>query len=749
MLICNTVDTIIWLENNVFFAIYTQKSEDNDDIHTPYIVDRKAPEDEKYVLMDEVLPILAMEYPNEYFYIAVVRNIGPEAKTAIILANSAATELNVVGQGDDGKWATWMMDHVPSLPLSIDDVDDTYPVGLTVDYSASEPLPPFDLAEDDTPVPPMPVLYMLTTDGLLLSYHIYNENLAKSGTKCEEMVEAKDLSTIPAPQKSVNATAFGNTESKIPSFNSLNKSEKSPNAFGATSSTSSSYATFGSSGFGSSNGASSKPFSSLARSSSTETKLPQPVSAFGSTSTFGQPSGFGQPTFGSTTAFGSSSSFGSVSSNMSQVTSPSFGGFTGMVKNPKKSNSAKSDKPFADTSFAPSTLESDTSASTDEKPLNFSDEKSTPSSNQSTYTFGQKPTSAFGTPSVFGQNPFGPTSFTSTPSSATLKSKDSENLLNEPVRNTKREEEEVISEEPNQDNLPKPTDDGVVPESPKDVITDKSKDSSASEKEKKGENTNNNKENEQEATASIVQAATEADQQASLTPKEEKYDAGCSMSVEQVEKSLEETDVDVCSGSEFSKTDSNQDDKEGYENGVNSEDDYFDEEDQTNSEEESDDNEEKKPAAEANRKLEQERTAENERIAKEKRIQEENKLEEERIANEKRIAKEQEEKRIAEEKRITEEKRIAEEKRVEEERIAKEKRLEEERIAEEERLEAERLAAIKPNLKFSVMVKNDEELEPYERSKGLPPMAAEFEDIYFSTLEDMESVSNLAKEEDI
>ncbi|CEP14626.1 hypothetical protein [Parasitella parasitica] len=695
---CRVVESIIWLENKLFFAVYTPKAKDSDQLHSAYIIDdTKTTEDEKFVLMDEVLTLLAVNHPSHYFYSVVVRNVGPEAKTVIILANSAANELNVVGQDDAGRWATWIMDTAACLPLNNDETDDTYPVGIAVDYSASEPLPPFDKAENDTPVPPMPVLFVMTNEGLILSYHVYNVNLAMSGVKCEEMIEAQDINTIPSPQRPATTTS----ESKIP--------KAIPSAFG----TSNSNPTVGSNGFGFTTDPSPINFASLAKSSSTEaSKLPQPVSAFGGPTAFGQSSGFGQPAFGS-------SSFGYAAPAIGNA--PSFGGFKNVVKTTTVPSSADSHKPYGESAFAPSRWGSD-SVSAD-RPESSMDEQPLPSTKQPTTAFSQ------GSPSAFGSNLFGATSFTSASKLSTV-------------------EDEQTKEQA-------PVSDGTVQTSSAAVTGD-----SASVSEEKS---SSNVRNEQELPA---QTASEGDQHVpptTLTDQEVKENVECSMSFEQVKLSLEDDDVDVRSGdSDFSKTDSNQEEKEACGNGFNSEDDYFDRDNQTSSEQGSV-NEQDQSATEAKLKEKHEQTAEKERIENEKRLEEVARLEQVRAANEKRFADEQrlaDERQIVKEKQAAEAKRLEDEarrlaqeakrledeaKRLEDERIAEITKMEEERIAEEKRLEAERVAAIKPDLKFSTVVECEADIKPYERSKGLAPMAAEFENAYFSTREEMESTTSLLR----
>lgn len=351
------VNAVIWVENHVFLAIYPTLSTEEEQINKAFIIKRKSEiPAEKYTLLDEVNPIYDMECPDSHFYFAIIRNFGKEAKTLITLANTAAEGLAIVGESEDGSWATWIMGETNiTMPLSDDGIVNTYPVGLAVDFSASEPLAPFDNAESETPVPPMPVVIFMTNEGRVCAYHAYNFELAKSGTKYENMVEARDLNSIPEPAEvpvAPEATAtvaaatsggFGEAPTKIPSFSSFNvKSSPKPTPAANTASPSSSAPTFGSTstmGFGSSGftgtaGTEQKvSFATLAKSSSTTTPASPPVSAFGynpsagTPPTFGQPSGFGvkaddnKPVFGSTSAIGG---FGQTSSQ-GQTTTPTFG----------------------------------------------------------------------------------------------------------------------------------------------------------------------------------------------------------------------------------------------------------------------------------------------------------------------------------------------------------------------------------------------------------------------------------------
>ncbi|KAI8332160.1 hypothetical protein EDC96DRAFT_488803 [Choanephora cucurbitarum] len=346
------VNNIVWIENHVFLAIYPQPQGPDSAvhlIHTPYIINRKPQvEDERYIMLEEIAPIYNFDTPESHFYTCVLRDFGPKAKTLIILANSGANDLAVIGQNSEGQWATWLLqdESIPTLPISDDDVTDTYPLGLAIDLSATEPLSPHDSAESEEPVAPTPVLYILTTEGLICSYHIYNDDLAKTGQKYKGMVSAKGIDQISAPAeiRSDNITTklagLGATsESKIPSFSALRTSSPSvsTSAFGINPSDAD-ISKFGSSGFSFGNKDDPKvSFASLVKPSLSDSSKKQPSA-----------SGFVSPEFGNTSAFGISSGSGN-SFTLPAAARPStpFGGYKTILP----TSSSSTTKPFGETSF--------------------------------------------------------------------------------------------------------------------------------------------------------------------------------------------------------------------------------------------------------------------------------------------------------------------------------------------------------------------------------------------------------------
>ncbi|KAI9280005.1 hypothetical protein BY458DRAFT_431144 [Sporodiniella umbellata] len=361
------VKALLWAENHVFFVIYGT-TELLDAEHYPYIVNRKESEPEKrYQPLGEITPIYNSENADNQFYLSIIRDFGDELKSIVIVANAIASDFAVVAQKTDNTWQTWEFDEgqIPSLPLSESNLEDTFPVGITVDFSASKPLPPFDASESDTPVPPMPMFLFLTNEGHICAYHIYCNSLARQTKSYSGMVSAEDVFTIQPPTdnptdfsqpSSTTASqqpvvgAFGaalnstnNTPSfgslggaKIPSFSAMRTTapgiKPSASGFGSTLPQQSA---FGSNAFGSTGPgmAQTSSFASLAKTSTQTGSIGS--SGFGNPSAFGSTSSFGKTdtpksAFGSTSSFGKTdtpkSAFGSVSSfGNTETPKPGFG----------------------------------------------------------------------------------------------------------------------------------------------------------------------------------------------------------------------------------------------------------------------------------------------------------------------------------------------------------------------------------------------------------------------------------------
>lgn len=240
----------MWIENHVFLALYAKKRENKEDPfeNEGFIINRKpanGSSEPEYIRLAEITPIYTNGGRGNHFYMETINNLGKEIKHLVIIANAATGELSVVGQGEDGDWATWALPEnaLANFPLS-DDNADTYPLGLALDLTADEALPPFDPSEDETKVNPMPIFYFINDEGCVGAYHCYNIELARSGEPYSALsscitgpigtTEAKPTEVKAATESKPTVStsgfsAFGAVSNNTGSFGDLlsGKSEKS------------------------------------------------------------------------------------------------------------------------------------------------------------------------------------------------------------------------------------------------------------------------------------------------------------------------------------------------------------------------------------------------------------------------------------------------------------------------------------------------------------------------------------------
>ncbi|XP_078686877.1 uncharacterized protein LOC144919337 isoform X10 [Branchiostoma floridae x Branchiostoma belcheri] len=91
----------------------------------------------------------------------------------VVCASSRSMEAAVIGRSLDDKnvWELWNLDDAgrAELPLSSNH-DETYPMGMAVDLTSTNPIP---IGENQS-LPPMPMFMLLSTDGLLCPFYMVN-----------------------------------------------------------------------------------------------------------------------------------------------------------------------------------------------------------------------------------------------------------------------------------------------------------------------------------------------------------------------------------------------------------------------------------------------------------------------------------------------------------------------------------------------------------------------------------------------
>ena len=296
------VSAMSWLENDVFFIIYTPNDSSSDDMapQSDYYIVSRQPKTTNFVFqkLPEVVPPFGVDRLPSFQFIARLRNFEPHLQDLLVIASTTSGDIGTLTRADAalskddpvvGDFALTTTDddsRRASLPLSMLERD-TWPIGLAIDLSSKDivnrPIPGDDeIDESDTPVP---CLLVLNHEGILTSWWIIYADSIREKTSYTGLVAASGPSQTSQSQRQTPDPAA--TQTTAP-----------------TQATAPPSTVFGDSRF-------DKPGFGVA--------TPPPTA-------FSQP-GFGKPTFGSASPFAkaTTSPFGAPApSNSSGAQGPSF-----------------------------------------------------------------------------------------------------------------------------------------------------------------------------------------------------------------------------------------------------------------------------------------------------------------------------------------------------------------------------------------------------------------------------------------
>ena len=195
-------------------------------------------------VFDDVCPPFGRRDRFDGFSAAVVFSWGSKVKPGVILASSSSTDVSTVARSTDGPFQMLELDEPTRaiLPLSTRSDRDTSVMGLAIDFGSQIKQPPLDPATDDNDVDPVPILWMLNSDGNIIAWYLYNRTAMASGIRCAEMstqAVVNDLGKIPkfgGEREAARSASFGtrNTSTLEPKSTPKVSASTTPQVVSAT-----------------------------------------------------------------------------------------------------------------------------------------------------------------------------------------------------------------------------------------------------------------------------------------------------------------------------------------------------------------------------------------------------------------------------------------------------------------------------------------------------------------------------------
>ncbi|OJD14626.1 hypothetical protein AJ78_05056 [Emergomyces pasteurianus Ep9510] len=305
------VSSMSWLENNVFFIVYTPTSSpEQQPESTSYIINRQPPNSYTFQKLPEVCPPWGLERNPAYQFIGRLRDFKPELKDVLIVSSTTSTDIGLLTKSSkalseeggvpvtDAFTVTTMSEDSrrAELPLT-EDSENTSPIGLAIDLSSKDivpsPIPGEDIQDSGTP---LPSILVLNNDGVLSYWWFVYSDSIRQRVPYHGLVAAGDAQPIQPsePQQTPLSASAMAPQTPKPGF--------AASPFGQIS--------LGKSGFGQ---PSQSPFGS--------------PSGLNRQSAFGGPPALGSQTSWTPQGFGSSQSPGqpAAGTNSIGLTPPSFG----------------------------------------------------------------------------------------------------------------------------------------------------------------------------------------------------------------------------------------------------------------------------------------------------------------------------------------------------------------------------------------------------------------------------------------
>ncbi|XP_025202732.1 nuclear pore complex protein Nup214-like isoform X1 [Melanaphis sacchari] len=174
---------IKWISNFQFAVVY-DFVDNIDNQQNLYILNTPKNAPVEFINFEQYVVMNSEQYRLNQYYTIFQQNWN-----LLFVGSSNCTEIGIMGINNENHWQCWMLETRPELPYRLD--KQMYPIGMSLDLSSQMQIKQLSKSNEEIFLDPMPVLCVLSSDGILFMYHIENQ-LADSKNICKPPTEISD-----------------------------------------------------------------------------------------------------------------------------------------------------------------------------------------------------------------------------------------------------------------------------------------------------------------------------------------------------------------------------------------------------------------------------------------------------------------------------------------------------------------------------------------------------------------------------